>query len=130
MSHAGNDERATAILWRRAAGLLAQDEALGELADADCAQAIADVIAERARLRAEVVLRALEADSDEVIAVMCRAAGFKVNSYSAVLRMRRRRNRGIESAPAHALTFFSALSLASAERLLPRLVADLGAAGI
>jgi hypothetical protein len=130
MSHARNDERAAAILGRRAAGLLAQDEALGELADADCAEAIAEVIAERARLRAEVVLRALEADSDEVITVMCRAAGFKVNSYSAVLRMRRRRNRGIESAPAHALTFFSALSLASAERLLPRLVADLGAAGI
>ena len=128
MSHGQNDERATAILWRRAAGLIAQDDALGELADADCAQAIAELIAERARLRAEMVLRALEADSDEVITVMCRAAGFKLNSYSAVLRMRRRRNRGIESAPAHALTFFSALSLASAERLLPRLVADLGAA--
>ena len=129
MSHAQNDERAAAILWRRAAGLLAQDEALGELADADCAQAIAEVIAERARLRADMVLRALEADSDEVITVMCRAAGFKLNSYSAVLRMRRRRNRGIESAPVHALNFFSALSLASAEKLLPRLVADLGAAG-
>ena len=129
MSHAQNDERAAAILWRRAAGLLAQDEALGELADADCAQAIAEVIAERARLRADMALRALEADSDEVITVMCRAAGFKLNSYSAVLRMRRRRNRGIGSAPVHALNFFSALSLASAERLLPRLVADLGAAG-
>jgi len=53
MSHGQNDERATAILWRRAAGLLALDEALGELADADCAQAIAEVIAERARLPIE-----------------------------------------------------------------------------
>jgi hypothetical protein len=84
------------------------------------------VIAERLRLRAEPALRALEADSDEVITVMCRAAGFKLNSYSAVLRMRRRRHHGVESAPVHALTFFSALSLASAERLLPRLAAALG----
>jgi hypothetical protein len=126
MSHARNEERAAVILGRRASGLLAQDEALGELADADCVQAIATMIAERLRLRAETVLRALEADSDEVITVMCRAAGFRLNSYSAVLRMRRRRNRGIESEPVHALTFFSALSLASAERLLPRLAAALG----
>jgi hypothetical protein len=126
MSHARNEERAAVILGRRASGLLAQDEALGELAAADCVLAIATVIGERLRLRAETVLRALEADSDEVITVMCRAAGFKLNSYSAVLRMRRRRNHGIESEPVHALTFFSALSLASAERLLPRLAAALG----
>ena len=37
---------------------------------------------------------------------MCRAAGFKMNSYSALLRMRRRRNRGTDSAPTDALTSF------------------------
>jgi hypothetical protein len=49
-----------------------------------------------------------------------------MNSYSALLRMRRRANRGAESAPARALTFFSALSRTSAERQLPRLAVDLG----
>ena len=123
-----DDERAAAILYRRASGVLAHDEALAELADADCASAIAVAIAERVRLRADMVMLALEADSDEVISVMCRAAGFKMNSYSALLRMRRRRNRKHESAPVHSLTFFSALSRSSAEKLLPRMVADLGAA--
>ena len=62
-SNAQNDERAAAILSRKASGVLAHDEALIELADADCAAAIAGLIAERVRLRAELVLRALEAPS-------------------------------------------------------------------
>jgi hypothetical protein len=129
MAHAHNedrDDRALAILTRRASGLLAHDEALAEMADADCTVAIAAAIAERVRLRADLVQRALDAESDEPISVMCRAAGFTMNSYSALLRMRRRANRGAESAPAHALTFFSALSRTSAERQLPRLAVDLG----
>lgn len=127
MSHAPHDERAAAILRRRASGLLAVDDALTELADADCAAAIAGMIAERVSLAADMVSRALDAESDEAISVICRAAGFRINSYSALLRMRRRRNRGTESAPAYALMFFSDLSPASAERLLPRMVAELGA---
>ena len=125
MAQAQDDDRAVAILTRRASGLLAHDEALAELADADCAAAIAAAISERVRLRADLVRRALEAESDEPISVMCRAAGFKMNSYSALLRMRRRAKRGAHSAPTHALTFFSALSRASAERMLPRLAVDL-----
>ncbi len=120
-----DDGRAAAILSRRAKGLLAHDETLAELADADCADALAAVIAERMRLRQELVGRALEAESDEVISVMCCAAGFKVNSYSALLRMRRRRNLGGGSAPTEALTFFSSLTRASAEKSLPRLIAGL-----
>lgn len=126
MSHAQIEERAAAILSRRATGALAHDEALAELADADCAAALAAVIAERVRLRPDMVRRALDADSDEGASVMCRAAGFTMNSYSAVLRMRRRHNRGTESAPADALTFFSGLSRNSAEKALPRVVADFG----
>lgn len=125
MTHARNDERAATILGRRASGLLAHDEALAELADADCSDAIAQAIAERVRLRTDIVLRAIDSESDEAISVMCRAAGFKINSYSALLRMRRRAQRGTEAAP-HALMFFSALSRASAERQLPRLVVDFG----
>jgi hypothetical protein len=125
MPHAQDNERATAILGRKAKGLLALDEALAELADADCAATLAAMIAERVNVRAEAVARALDAESDEPISVMCRAAGFKMNSYSALLRMRRRHNRGAETAPTLALTFFSGLSRLSAERLLPHTVADL-----
>ena len=124
MASAQHEERAAAILSRRADGTLAYDEAVAEFADADCAGAIAAAIGERVRLRPDVVLRALEAESDEPISVMCRAAGFRRNSYSALLRMRRRRNRGTQSAT-QALTFFSALSRASAEKALPRLALDL-----
>ena len=121
MMHAQDDDRAAAILRRKAGGLLALDDALTELADADCAGAIAAMIAERVGLRAELVSQALDAPADETISVMCRAAGFRINSYSALLRMRRRQNRGTDSAPAYALTFFSDLSRASAERLLQRM---------
>jgi hypothetical protein len=126
MSHAQNDQRAAAILDRKASGLLAHDEALIELADAGCAAAIASLIAERVPLRAELVLRALEAPSDEEISVLCRAAGLKVDSFSAVLRMRRRHNRGTESAPVRALQLFSELSRSAAEKRLATMVPDAG----
>ncbi len=115
--------RAAAILARRACGLLAVEEALVELADADCGQAIATLVAERIRLEAGLVLRALEAGDDQAISVMCRAAGFKINGYSAVLRMRRRHGRGAGGAPADALIFFSSLSRTSAERIVEQLQA-------
>lgn len=127
MPHAPIEDRAVAILGRKAKGLLAHEEVLAELADADCASALAAVISERTRLRPELVLRALDDDGDDTISVMCCAAGFKMNSYSALLRMRRRKGRGHDSAPAQSLSFFSGLTRASAERLLPRLVAGLAA---
>ena len=126
MSDAHNDERAAAILNRKASGLLAHDEAVIELADAGCAAAIAGLVAERVRLRAELVLRALEAPSDEQISVMCRAAGLKLDSFSALLRMRRRHNRGTESAPVRALQLFSELSRSAAEKRLVAMVPDAG----
>jgi hypothetical protein len=118
---AEGDGRAAAILARRASGLIAADEVLAELADADCGAAIATLVAERIQLAPAVVLRALDAADDQAISVMCRAAGFKINGYSAVLRMRRRRGRGAGSPPTDALTFFSRLSRASAERILQQL---------
>jgi hypothetical protein len=126
MSHAptdGQHERSAAILRRKAAGLLAFDEAVAELADANAVAAIATLIAERVELSSEVVERAIGAESDEAISVICRAAGFKINNYSALLRMRRRGNRGTGSAPSHALMFFSDLTPASAESLLQRIAA-------
>jgi hypothetical protein len=121
MAQAQDDEQAAAILGRRAQGLLALDEALAELADANCIVTIAAVIAERLRLQADAVARALDAESDEPISVMCRAAGFSLNGFSALLRMRRRGNHGSRSA-ATALAFFSGLQRASAERILQQMV--------
>ena len=121
--NAPHDARGAAILARRASGLIAADEALAELADADCGAVIAALVAERVKLDAALVLRALEAGDDQAISVMCRAAGFKINGYSALLRMRRRHGRGTGSAPTDALTFFSSLSRASAERIVEQLQA-------
>ena len=121
MAQAQDDEQAAAILGRRAQGLLALDETLTELADANCIVTIAAVIAERVRLQADIVAQALGAESDEPISVMCRAAGFSLNGFSALLRMRRRRNHGSRSAAA-ALSFFSGLQRASAERILQQMV--------
>ena len=126
MTNAKDDPRADAILRRKANGLLAPDEAITELADADCTAALAMVVAERTRLAPAMVLRALEDESDEAISVMCRAAGLRINGYSALLRMRRRRNRGLDSAPTHALTFFSDLSPVAAKQILARMVAQQG----
>ena len=120
---ARQDARAAAILARRASGLLAPDEALTELADSDCEAAIAALIAERVRLEPAVALRALRADEDQAISVICRAAGFRINGYSAVLRMRRRHGHGTGGSPTDALTFFSGLSRASAERIVQQLAA-------
>jgi len=121
MPHAQDDERAATILGRRAEGLLALDEALAELADANCVLTIAAAIAERTRLQPDMVARALDAESDEPISVMCRAAGFNLNGFSALLRMRRRRHCGSSSAT-EALAFFSGLNRASAERILQQMV--------
>ena len=70
------------------------------------------MIAERIRLQPEMVARALDAESDEPISVMCRAAGFSLNGFSALLRMRRRRNHGSQQRAADALAFFSGLNRA------------------
>ena len=117
MAHVEDEEQAAAILGRRAQGLLALDEALAELADANCPVTIAALIAERIRVKVDAVAEALHAESDEPLSVMCRAAGFSLNGFSALLRMRRRRNCGTKAAR-DALAFFSALSHPSAERML------------
>jgi hypothetical protein len=121
MPPAQDNERAAAILERSAQGLLALDEALVELADANCVVTIAAVVAERIRTQPDVVGRFLDAESDEPISVMCRAAGFSLNGFSAVLRMRRRRNHGSRNAT-EALAYFSSLNRASAERILQQMV--------
>jgi hypothetical protein len=121
MPPAQDNERAAAILERKAQGLLALDEALVELADANCVVTIAAVVAERIRAQPEVVARFLDAESEEQISVICRAAGLSLNGFSALLRMRRRRNHGSRSAT-EALAYFSGLNRASADRILQQMV--------
>ncbi len=121
MPPAQDNEHAAAVLERRAQGLLALDEVLAELADANCVVTIAAVVAERIRVQPDVVARFLDAESDEQISVICRAAGFSLNGFSAVLRMRRRRNHGSRGAT-EALAYFSSLNRASAERILQQMV--------
>ena len=70
MTNAQGDDHAAAILRRWAGGLLALDDALAELSDADCVAAIAILIAERIALRAELVSQALDAPTDETISLM------------------------------------------------------------
>ncbi len=106
--------------------MLALDEALAELADSDCVVTLAKFIAERTGLALDFVSRALDAPSDETSSVICRIAGFKMNSYSALLRMRRRHNRGTDSAPTDALMLFAELSPAAAKQMLARLVPGFG----
>ena len=121
MPPAQDNDRAAEILKRRAQGLLALDEALVELADANCVVTIAAVVAERVRAEPDVVARFLDTESDEPISVLCRAAGFSLNGFSAILRMRRRRNHGTRNAT-EALAYFSSLNRASAERILQQMV--------
>jgi hypothetical protein len=120
MAPAQDNERAAAILERKAQGLLALDEALAELADANCVLTMAALVAERIGVQPDMVARALDGDSDEPISVIFRAAGFNLNGFSAVLRMRRRRHHGSRSA-AEALAYFSSLNRASAERILQQM---------
>jgi hypothetical protein len=120
MPHSQDNERAAAILDRKAMGLLALDEALVELADANCVVTIATLIAERLRVQTDLVARALDADADEPLSIMCRAAGFSLNGFSAVLRMRRRRHHGAGNA-SEALAFFSGLNRTAAERMLQQI---------
>jgi len=120
MPHRQDDERAAAILGRRAKGLLALDEVLIELADANCVVTIAAVIAERIKLQPSMIAQALDNESDEPVSVMCRGAGFSLNGFSALLRMRRRRHYGSKGA-ADALAFFSGLNRATAERMLQQM---------
>lgn len=122
-SYAQDEARVAAILDARTSGLMAPDEVLAELADADCGPAIASLVAERVKLAAGMVQRALDASDDQAISVMCRAAGFHMNGFSAVLRLRRRHGRGAGHAPQDALKFFSDLSRASAESIVRQLAA-------
>jgi uncharacterized protein (DUF2336 family) len=99
-------------------GLVNLDEAIIELADVDATPDVARLIADRIELRSDTVTRALCGPTDEAITLLCRAAGLKVNGYSAIVRMRRRRRRGTESSPAQLLDQYQQIPLEMAQRVL------------
>jgi len=99
-------------------GLVSFDEAVIELCDVDATPDVAKLIADRVELRADTVTRALCAAADEPVAVLCRAAGLRINGYSAVVRMRRRRRRGADGSPAQVLDHYQRIPAETAQRVL------------
>src|SRR5947207_553645 len=99
------DVRASAILDQVRDGLVLLDDAVVELADADAMLGLAGLIAARVGLEPEDVFRAIAAPSEQLLTVLCRAAGLNINGFSAVLRMRCR-TRGAIHSPARALAGF------------------------
>jgi hypothetical protein len=101
-----------------ARGLMNLDEAVTELADADAAPEVAKLLADRIDLRLDTIIRALCAPAEEPAALLCRAAGIKVNGYSAIVRMRRRRRRGAEGSPAEVLERYQKMPPETAQRVV------------
>jgi hypothetical protein len=81
-------------------------------------------VGQRTGLSAAAVERALAAKSPERAAVLCRAAGFGANGFSAVLRMRRRRLREDGVNPAHALSDFLQTPMDAAQGALALIKLD------
>jgi hypothetical protein len=80
-------------------GLAAIDDVVIELADQDREGDIATLLATRTRLDSDEVASVLGADTDAPVVLVCRAAGLKLNGYSAILRMRHRRGQGNRTSP-------------------------------
>jgi hypothetical protein len=109
---------ASTVLERVREGLVLLDDAVVELADADELLGLAGLVAERLGLEPEDVFRAVAAPSEQLLTVLCRAAGLNVNGFSAVLRMRCR-TRGAMHSPALALTAFHEMPVDAAKRMVP-----------
>ena len=99
-------------------GLIKLDEAVIELADVDATPDVAKLLAGQVDLRFETVMRAVCAPADDPVALLCRAAGLKMNGYSAIVRMRRRRRRGPDASPAKVLDQYQHIPLETAQRVL------------
>jgi uncharacterized protein (DUF2336 family) len=81
----------TELMEQIAAGTLRFGDAVMELADADRVSDLAALIGSRAGIASHTVVRDLFAVDDTRLMKTCRAARLELESFSAVLRMRRRR---------------------------------------
>jgi Uncharacterised protein conserved in bacteria (DUF2336) len=95
-----------AVVEQVANGYLLLDDTAIAFADADHVAGLALLVGHRTGVSTAAVERALAAKSPQQVTVLCRAAGFGANGFSAVLRMRRRRLREEGVNPAHALSDF------------------------
>jgi len=105
-----------AALERLREGLVLLEDVVVDLADADEMLGVAGLIAGRLGLEPEDVFRAIAAPSEQLLTVLCRAAGLKINGFSAVLRMRCR-TRGAMHSPAEALTAFNEMPIETAQQM-------------
>jgi Uncharacterised protein conserved in bacteria (DUF2336) len=97
------------VVEQVAQGYLLLDDTVIAFADADHIPGLALLLARRTGVSTAVVECALAAKSPELATVLCRAAGFGTNGFSAVLRMRRRSLPAEEMSPAAALSGFLAM---------------------
>jgi Uncharacterised protein conserved in bacteria (DUF2336) len=99
-------------------GVLKLDDAVVELAELDATPSIARLISPRVSLRPDTVTRALLESADEPVALLCRGAGLALGGYTAVVRMRRRRRRGSDSAANKLMEQYREIPLPTAQRVL------------
>ena len=114
---AGFSRSLDVLMDQIARGLINLDEAVAALADADAAPDVAKLLADRVGLRANTIVRALCASAEEPAALLCRAAGLRVNGYSAIMRMRRRRLRS-QGSPAELLERYQQVPQETAQRVI------------
>jgi hypothetical protein len=105
-------------------GFVLLDDAVVALADAGRIADLALLVARRIDLPADAVARALDAASSGPAMLMCRAAGLGANSFSAVLRLRRRRLRAGGPNPAQALSGFLQTPVDLAQEVVGMMKAD------
>ena len=114
---ASEDSPTSAVLDRVREGLVLLDDVVVELADADEMLGLAGLIAARLGLEPEDMFRAVAAPSEQLLTVLCRAAGLNINGFSAVLRLRCRKRGAIHS-PAQALSAFHDMPVETAQRMV------------
>jgi uncharacterized protein (DUF2336 family) len=102
-------------------------EAIIELADGDQLVELAAYIGLKLDLKSHTVVRSLFAANEEPTMLMCRAARLDINAFSAMLRMRARRKRGIPAQPVELLKEYLALSREVAENVVSAVRAREGA---
>jgi hypothetical protein len=107
-------------------GYVLLDDAIIGLADAGRISCLAVLVARRIGLSAATVERALAARSAEPATLLCRAAGLGANSFSAVLRMRRRGRPESEPSPSQALSGFLRMPVDLAHQVVRMIKANEG----
>jgi hypothetical protein len=107
-------------------GFVLLDDAVVSLADAGHNGTLAVLIGQRVDMHAAAVERALDAQSSGPATLLCRAAGLGVNSFSAVLRMRRRRLRAVGPNPSQALSAFLETPVGLAQEVVGMMKANEG----